>query len=452
MSKEALFVASSLTVATSVAAALVLTGGGTPCDSGSDCAPAPPIVREEPLPIAAPALGITVDAPDEDPPVFDRAVDLELAGDELVAVGALSVPSATPASPPATVPVTTVPPTTVPPTTVPPTTVPPTTVPPTTVPPVDAPPVAMADAFTVSEDAVGEWDLFADNGHGRDADPEGSTLRVVSIEGRADNVGRAVETSTGASLTVTADGRLRYDPRVVHDGLDSGDTLVDTFAYTIADAAGHHAGATVSIVVAGSGDAPFAVADVGYTVQGGSVAVDVLANDSDPEGDAFELVAVSQDGILGAVSLVDGAIRYEAPVAYDALGEGEHATESFRYQVADASGLVSWGEVTIDVAGANDAPTAADDVIKTACDESVEIVVLVNDDDVDATDALTVSIIVAPSAGDVVVKPDGTVVYTPAAGYTGRDSFSYRIADSSGAIASASVTVSVVGSHDADND
>jgi VCBS repeat-containing protein len=68
---------------------------------------------------------------------------------------------------------------------------------------------------------------------------------------------------------------------------------------------------------------------------------------------------------------------------------------------------------------------------------------LANDTDADPGTTLTVSVNTNPSHGTVSVNPDGTFTYTPAIGYVGPDSFTYRCTDGTltSAIATANITV-----------
>jgi len=54
--------------------------------------------------------------------------------------------------------------------------------------------------------------------------------------------------------------------------------------------------------------------------------------------------------------------------------------------------------------------------------------VLVNDTDVDSS-ALTVSVQTPPAHGQLALQPDGAFTYTPDAGFTGEDTFLYRVSD-----------------------
>jgi LPXTG-motif cell wall-anchored protein len=94
------------------------------------------------------------------------------------------------------------------------------------------------------------------------------------------------------------------------------------------------------------------------------------------------------------------------------------------------------------VTSVNDAPVAIDDSETTLPDTPVTIDVLVNDSDADG-DVLTVVSTTQPANGTVAINPDGTITYTPDAGFTGVDTFSYAVADGNGSTTSATVTVTV---------
>ena len=58
-------------------------------------------------------------------------------------------------------------------------------------------------------------------------------------------------------------------------------------------------------------------------------------------------------------------------------------------------------------------------------------------------DPSTVTVIRAPANGSTAVDAEGRVTYTPNAGFTGRDTFDYRVADRDGQVVTATVTVDV---------
>jgi VCBS repeat-containing protein len=117
------------------------------------------------------------------------------------------------------------------------------------------------------------------------------------------------------------------------------------------------------VLKAPSNSAPVAVSDV--------IAVDedaasanltslLLANDSDADvGDTRRIVSVSTAGTVGRVvfdAAAQSLIYFADADAQDALREGQTATDSFTYTIADAAGLTSTATVTVTVNGVdNDA-------------------------------------------------------------------------------------------------
>ncbi|HWA52749.1 MAG TPA: Ig-like domain-containing protein [Solirubrobacterales bacterium] len=61
-------------------------------------------------------------------------------------------------------------------------------------------------------------------------------------------------------------------------------------------------------------------------------------------------------------------------------------------------------------------------------------------------DPLTVSVVSPPAHGSLTIDDDGSFTYAPSQGYTGADSFAYRLADAAGDYATAQVTLTVADS------
>jgi len=85
---------------------------------------------------------------------------------------------------------------------------------------------------------------------------------------------------------------------------------------------------------------------------------------------------------------------------------------------------------------------AANDAASTVTGRQVQVSVLANDTDSDG-DTLTVLAAGPPGHGSVVVNTNGTVTYTPTAGFTGTDAFAYTVSDGRGGNAFGTVTVQV---------
>lgn len=171
---------------------------------------------------------------------------------------------------------------------------------------------------------------------------------------------------------------------------------------------------------------------------GGSLTVGavggVLVNDTDPDADPLTatLVRGVESGTLSLGS--DGGFTY-APVP------GFTGRVTFAYQPADPTGP---GEPILVTIRVGRGPVLGDDAIATATDTPLAIDVLANDTDVDGY-PLSVSAVSQGLHGSVTINPDRTVTYTPAAGFTGFDSFSYTADDGRGGSATATARVLVGG-------
>lgn len=180
-------------------------------------------------------------------------------------------------------------------------------------------------------------------------------------------------------------------------------------------------------------DDPFSTAeDVALTVPGPGV----LENDTEPDDDTLSVVAFSTptNGALSATSTA-GAFTYTPPKDWS-------GTASFTYTVSDGI-LTDTGTVTIEVDPANDAPVATADSYSTPYGTVLAVAapgVLKNDTDVE-NDALGAWKVTDPAHGTLSLSTDGSFTYTPSAGYSGPDSFTYRASD--GKVDSAPVTVAI---------
>ena len=98
--------------------------------------------------------------------------------------------------------------------------------------------------------------------------------------------------------------------------------------------------------------------------------------------------------------------------------------------------------MSITVNAVNDAPVAGNDSASTLEVTPVTIDVLANDSDVEGS-PLTPEIVTGPAFGTVVVNANGTITYTPTFGFTGTDTFTYKVSDGSLDSTVATVTITV---------
>lgn len=90
---------------------------------------------------------------------------------------------------------------------------------------------------------------------------------------------------------------------------------------------------------------PVAGADYASTAPGQAVVINLLANDSDPNGDALTVVSVTSAAHGLAALNADGSVRYTPTAGYTGI-------DAFNYQLRDAKGATATGTVTVNVANA----------------------------------------------------------------------------------------------------
>jgi ELWxxDGT repeat protein len=147
-----------------------------------------------------------------------------------------------------------------------------------------------------------------------------------------------------------------------------------------------------------------------------------------------------------ATHLVDSTLidSSEKPLAFGGklFFMGSDATNGVQPWVSD--GTVAGTHILL-TNGTNVAPVAVNDTASSANDAAVTIDVIANDTDSGGTiDPTSVQIASQPVHGVVSTTATGSVVYTPTAGYSGSDSFTYTVKDDQGAVSNAAtVTITV---------
>lgn len=189
------------------------------------------------------------------------------------------------------------------------------------------------------------------------------------------------------------------------------------------------------IDLTGSATPPNGVADEATVTEDQSVVIDVLANDSDPGGRPLDVTAVAQPSHGSVVINADNTISYTPDANFS-------GTDSFTYTVSSGPVSTATATVTLTVQPTPDAPVAQNDQISTSRNTPVVINVLGNDKDPDG-DPLSVASFSQPAHGTVTLNLDGTLTYTPEAGFSGADSFTYAATDQT-SDSGATVSVQVV--------
>ena len=339
-------------------------------------------------------------------------------------------------------------------------------------------PTATDNTANVAEDlsASDSGNLISNNdGFGVDSDPDSDDLVVSAVDSAASNVGISVLGSYG-SIVVNGDGTYTYtldNNNAAVDALDNGETLTETFGYTISDGEGGTSSATLSITIDGTNDAPLAGGTIPpqTDLDADTIStVDVTSAFSDPDGDTLTYTAAGLPSGL-TLDLNSGQITGTIDNSASQIGGGTYSVEvtATDDNLATVSTTFVW---TV----SNPGPTATDNTADVAEDGTLTDggnVITDNDgsgvdsdpdlDDLSIAEVEglvgNVGVAVNGTYGSIVVAGDGTYTYTlnnsNAAvnaldvGETLTDSFEYTLTDSEGGVATANVTVTINGANDA---
>jgi len=199
-------------------------------------------------------------------------------------------------------------------------------------------PVANDDAFSVDEDA--SLNEPAPGVLANDTDGDMDPLTATLVTGP----------TNAQAFTLNADGSFNYTPAADFSGSDS-------FTYVANDGQVDSAPATVTITVNPINDPPVAVDDTAVTNEDVQVDVDVLANDSDVDGNLDPAsVAVTTPPTSGSTSVnpANGVITYTKSADFN-------GADSFVYEVCDDGtplpAQCDTATVNITINDVNDAPT-----------------------------------------------------------------------------------------------
>ncbi|MCU8013901.1 Ig-like domain-containing protein [Shewanella sp. SM74] len=176
-------------------------------------------------------------------------------------------------------------------------------------------PVANPDTASLPWNQSLDVDVLAN-----DTDSDGDALTVTQV------------TSEFGTAVILANQQLSYTPATDFIG-------TDVLVYSITDGKGGTASSELTVVVSGN-TAPTTVNDSAATDDRTSLLLDVLSNDSDPDGNALTLVSATAQ--QGTVSIETNKLRYIPKTGFDGV-------DTVSYQISDGLGGEATGQVLITV-------------------------------------------------------------------------------------------------------
>ncbi len=287
---------------------------------------------------------------------------------------------------------------------------------------------------TVTVNAVNDAPVAVDDSYGTNeetaltVDAPGVLDNDTDAENNALTAALASDVSNG-TLVLNADGSFTYTP-------DAGFSGSDSFTYTANDGTADSAPATVTITVNDVNDAPEANDQDVETDEDINLPIILTASDADGDDLTFTVTVQPTNGVLSGNG---------AELTYDP-NDNFNGSDSFTFEVNDGNGGTGTGTVNITVNPVNDAPVAVDDSYGTDEDTPLTVAapgVLDNDTDADSGDTLAAVLDTDVSNGTLVLNADGSFTYTPDAGFSGTDSFTYVANDGTVDSAPATVTIAV---------
>lgn len=354
-------------------------------------------------------------------------------------------------------------------------------------------PAAVADTRTITQGTSSATGNVLTN----DSDANGNTLSVTefAVNGRLYTAGTTATLSGVGTLVINANGTYTFTPVAGYTG------TVPVATYTVSDGL-TSANATLAISVTPVNAAPDAINDAATVTEDTPVSGNLVANDTDPNGDTLTVTGYTftpaggslTSGTIGGNTILPGVgtliVYSNGSYTFTPAANYDGAVPVITYTLSDGNGGTDTATLTLTLTPVPDGPTLTNDTSATGAALAVEKGgvsngttgqtatgnVLTNDTPVTGltvTQAGQAAASLAVTAGTtsadglqvvgrygtltigadgsyayVVNDADPTVQALRLTGQTLTDSFTYRAADGSGLSATATLTVTIDGRND----
>ncbi len=186
---------------------------------------------------------------------------------------------------------------------------------------------AVSQSFTLGVTNVNEAPTITSSGSVSTSEDTAISFTVVGADVDADTtLTYAAGTASKGTITGGTNGAFIYTPNANANGADS-------FVVTVSDGK-LSTTQTVNVAISAVNDAPVAAADAAASVVVGNTAtINVLANDTDVDGNTVSLTG-TPTATVGTVSITNGVLSYVAPADY--VGQA-----TISYSITDGTATVS---------------------------------------------------------------------------------------------------------------
>ncbi|MDB5386724.1 MAG: outer rane adhesin like protein, partial [Planctomycetaceae bacterium] len=250
---------------------------------------------------------------------------------------------------------------------------------------------------------------------------------LAATDANGDTLTFAAGTTAAAhgTVTINPNGSFTYTP-------NAGFTGTDSFSFTASDASLTSANSLVTVHVGQTNSLPV-VAPITLSTSTGTALHGTLTG-TDANGDPLTFSAGTATATNGTVVInPDGTFVFTPTAGFTGVG-------TFSFKANDGIGSSGDATATVNITpSVSVTPIGLTQTISTAVNTTFSGTLHATGT---SGDTLTFAAgTVAAAHGTVVIHPDGTFTYTPAAGFTGTDSFSFKASD--GALTSANTLVTV---------